>query len=122
LLATQWMIWGSIPGRGWEYFSSPPRLDRLWGPPSLLSNGYQGFFPWGVTRPGRETDNLPPSSAEVKNAWSYPSTSQYAFMAYCSIKGSTGTTLPLEIQVSLCLSIMPWKCMGSVEVKIFTHL
>jgi hypothetical protein len=24
-----------------------PRLERLWGPPSLLSNGYQGFFPWG---------------------------------------------------------------------------
>jgi hypothetical protein len=20
--------------------------ERLWGPPSLLSNGYQGFFPW----------------------------------------------------------------------------
>jgi hypothetical protein len=41
------MIGGSIPGRGWECFSSPPRPDRLWGPLSLLSNGYQGFFPWG---------------------------------------------------------------------------
>jgi hypothetical protein len=21
--------------------------ERLWGPPSLLFNGYQGLFPWG---------------------------------------------------------------------------
>jgi len=25
--------------------SSPPHPDRLWGQPSILSNGYQGFFP-----------------------------------------------------------------------------
>jgi hypothetical protein len=31
-----------------------------------LSNGYQGLFPWGVKRPGREADHSPPSSAEVK--------------------------------------------------------
>jgi hypothetical protein len=30
---------GSIPGRGWEFFSSLPRPERLWGSPSLLSNG-----------------------------------------------------------------------------------
>jgi hypothetical protein len=34
------------PGRGWEFFSSTPGLNRLRGPPSLLSNGYQGLFPW----------------------------------------------------------------------------
>jgi len=33
--------------RGWEFFSSPPRPDRLWGPPSLLYSGYRRFFPWG---------------------------------------------------------------------------
>jgi hypothetical protein len=36
---------GSSPGRGWEFFSSPPRPDRLWDPPSLLSNGYRRLFP-----------------------------------------------------------------------------
>jgi hypothetical protein len=28
-------------------FTSPYRLDRLWGPPNLLSNGYWGLFTRG---------------------------------------------------------------------------
>jgi hypothetical protein len=38
---------GSIPGRDWDFFSWPPRPDRLWGPPSLLSNRYWELFPLG---------------------------------------------------------------------------
>jgi hypothetical protein len=38
----------------------------------------------GVKRPGREADHSPPSSAEVKNAWSYTPLPQYAFKARCS--------------------------------------
>jgi len=34
-----------------------------------------------VKRSGREADHSPPSSAEVKNAWSYTATPQYVFMA-----------------------------------------
>jgi hypothetical protein len=48
--------------------SSPNRADRLWGPPNLLSNGYQGFSTLGK-RPGREADHSPPASAEVKKMW-----------------------------------------------------
>jgi hypothetical protein len=37
-----------FPAGGWEFFFSPPRPERLWGPPSLVSNGYQGLsFPGG---------------------------------------------------------------------------
>jgi hypothetical protein len=32
---------------GSRIFSSPQRSDRLWGPPSLLSNGYRGPFSQG---------------------------------------------------------------------------
>ena len=35
---TGWTVWGSNPGGG-EIFHT--RLDRPWGPPSLLHNGYR---------------------------------------------------------------------------------
>jgi len=41
-------------------------LHKFDGLPSFLSNGYLG-----VKELGREADHWPPSSAEVKNSWSY---------------------------------------------------
>jgi len=41
------MIGGSSSNRGWEFFSSPTRPDRLWGPLNLLYNEYQELFPSG---------------------------------------------------------------------------
>jgi hypothetical protein len=39
----------------------------------------------GVKQLESETDHSTPSGAEVKNAWSYTSTPQYAFMAWYSV-------------------------------------
>jgi len=42
-----WMMGGGFESwKGMGIFSSPARPDRLWDSPSLLSNGYQGLFPW----------------------------------------------------------------------------
>jgi len=38
---------GSNPGGGWEFFSSTPCPDLLWGPQILLPSGYRGSFPGG---------------------------------------------------------------------------
>jgi hypothetical protein len=65
---------------------------------SLLQNVYTGSrahsasntmgteecFPGGE-RQGRETDHSTPSSAEIKNAWSYISNPPYVFTAWCLI-------------------------------------
>jgi hypothetical protein len=45
-----------------------------------------GALSRGVKQLGREADHSPPSSVEVKNAWSYTSTHQYVFMAWCLVK------------------------------------
>jgi hypothetical protein len=42
--------------------------------------GTRGSFPGG------KAYHSPPSSAEVKNAWSYTSTPQYIFMTWCLVK------------------------------------
>jgi hypothetical protein len=48
---------------GCEIFRTRP--DRLWGPPSLLCNGYLVWY-LEVKRPGRGVYHPPPSSLEVK--------------------------------------------------------
>jgi hypothetical protein len=46
--ATDWTTEiDSRHGQGMDILSLSPRPHRLWGPSSLLSNGYKGFFPWG---------------------------------------------------------------------------
>jgi hypothetical protein len=60
-----------------EYISLWTQSGNFWIHPRKYYNT-QIIIPWalslGVKRPGREADHSPPSSAEVKNAWSYTST------------------------------------------------
>jgi hypothetical protein len=43
--------------------------------PAVLSSG--------IKRQGRESDHSPPSSAKVKNSWSYTFSPSYVFVAWC---------------------------------------
>jgi hypothetical protein len=45
---------------------------RLWGPPSLQSNGYRG----------REGDHSPPPTSEVKNTYTYTSSPSCIFLEH----------------------------------------
>jgi hypothetical protein len=65
---------------GSRIFSSPRHPDWFWGPSSLLSNGYRGYFS-GVKLPGCEADHSPRTSVEVNKMWIYTSTPPYAIMA-----------------------------------------
>jgi hypothetical protein len=62
-----------FPAGGWEFFSSPPRPERFWGSPSLLSNGYQGLFPWGPSGRGVKLTTHLHLVTKSKNEWSYTS-------------------------------------------------
>jgi hypothetical protein len=72
------------PGRRPNIFSSDERFEVLTtistasrlalGPTQPPIQWVPGDFPIGIKRPGREANHSPPSTAEVKNAWSYTST------------------------------------------------
>jgi hypothetical protein len=72
LLAGLSGFYGSISGGGREFFLSLPRPDHSGA--HLTSYPMGTGVSLGVKRPGRETDYSPPSTAEIKNAWSYTST------------------------------------------------
>jgi hypothetical protein len=63
---------------GRECFSSPPRPDRLWGPPSLLANGY--------LRSGCEAATHPHLVPRLRMHGAVPPLPQYAFMVRYLVK------------------------------------
>jgi hypothetical protein len=73
-----------------------------------------GTVSLGVKRPRREAEHSPPSSTEVKYAWSYTSTPPYVFMSWCLIKHRDYSTLPdgasgqLHAPATLAPGKQPW--------------
>ena len=57
-LATGWTGLGANTGGGKRFSPSPDRPDRLWGPHSLLFNGYRGPSPPRVQMPAEEVDHI----------------------------------------------------------------
>ena len=97
-----WTVYGSNPGRGNKYFSSPQRPHQLRSPPNPLFNGNRGYFS-GANRRERKVNHSSPSSAEVKNEWRYTSTPPYASMeldrenfTYCGMYKLPKTNLPFH--------------------------
>jgi len=70
----------------------------------------------GLKRSRREADDSPPSNSEVKNVWGYTTIPQCAFMAWCSIKKSTGTALWCTYSKYLC-NLMVWQTLASYSNK-----
>jgi hypothetical protein len=80
---------------GSRIFSPPSRPDRLWGPPSLLSNGYPEDLSPVVKRQGREADHSPPTSAEVKKTSIHPLPTRLHGIVLNSL--STGATFQTSV-------------------------
>jgi len=67
--------------------SLPHRVQTALRPTQHPIHWVPGALSLGIKRrPGREADLSLPSNAEVKNAWSYTSTPQYVFIAWCLVK------------------------------------
>jgi hypothetical protein len=61
-------------GQWWEFFLFAAASRPALGPTQPPIRRVPGALTPAVKRPGREVEHSPPSSAEVKNAWSYTST------------------------------------------------
>jgi hypothetical protein len=96
--ATGWMIWGfeSRQRLGIFLFTTASRLAL--GSTQRPIQWIPGTLSLGVKRPGREADHSPPSSDEVKNAWSYTSTPTIRLHGVVLSK-STGTNLPSSFSI-----------------------
>jgi hypothetical protein len=79
---------GSIPGRERRGIFSPRRYVQTGSGTHSASSTllYLGLLSPGVKRLGREANHSAPSSAELKDAWSYASAFQYNYVEQYLVK------------------------------------
>jgi hypothetical protein len=108
-------LWDGRPGfdfwQGQGFFLLATTSRPALGPTNPPIQWVPGALSPEVKRPGREGHHLPPSSVEVKNAWSYTSSPPYVFMAWCLVKQgmscrrgawlTTGSALPATLPYPL---------------------
>jgi hypothetical protein len=92
LSASAYSLYSQLPSISWSGFNSCQvqwwdfllfiTVSRLALEPAQTPIQWVQWVKWL----GCEADHSPPSSAEVKNVWSYTFIPQYAFMAWCLIK------------------------------------
>jgi hypothetical protein len=75
---------GGMTEVSWFDFRKKQDIQPSPDKPTFLFNGHGGSL--GVKRSGRLANHSPPSSAEIKNAWTYTCWSARVFMAH---KGTT---------------------------------
>jgi len=66
----------------------------------------------GVKRPVGEADHLPPSNAEVKNAWAHTSSPSYVFMEWCLVKHRDKFTFTYNLTSKVSFNWLDWKLRG----------
>jgi hypothetical protein len=84
-----------FPAGGLGIFLFATVFRMAMGPTQPPIQWVAGALSLGVKRLRREAGHSPLSSAEVKNAWSYISTPQYVFMAWCLVKHKDNFTFTL---------------------------
>jgi hypothetical protein len=82
---------------GVRIFTSPSGPDRLWGPLHLLSNGYLGLFPRGLSVRGvKLTTHLQLVPMSRKSGSIYPLPHTPSWRSYYLVKHRDNFTLPMN--------------------------
>jgi hypothetical protein len=71
---------------GQIFFCSPLCTDRLWGPLSLLSSGYEGLVPWCYSSQGMKLTTYLYLLLRLEMLRDIISTPLYVSMTWCLIK------------------------------------